>query len=408
MTSDPSPVPRSGRFPKAHRPFFLAACLYAAAAVPLWWAEWAGLLPGCDGCDPVARHAHEMLLGFAGAVLGGYLFTKVTLPRLLLALAAWAAARIGAWAGIGGAPGVVLALAYPVLLFAFGGWPFLKAAKFGHNMVFAPTIAAFAVAEGLYQAGRLGLIEGGQRRGVLTALDLVALLILVMGGRVIPAAMAGLVRKEENRELFDRNRPWLERVVVLGMALNAIGDMLALPRVLAMAVAGAAALVRQGRWRPMQALTDPSMGPIQTGYFLLATGLILASLSEQVGIGPGTDALHLATIGGIGLVTSAMMLRIDHIRERRGHGWPKMGIPIAVLLVVAADLRITATVAPEVLIPASMALWSAAYLMLAIMLVLGWLRPTSHVWTAPALQGDSDVILPRSGAVMCPACLRGT
>lgn len=370
-----SPVPRSGRFPKAHRPFFLAASLYAVLAIPLWWAEWAGLLPGCDGCDPVARHAHEMLMGYAGAVLGGYLFTKVTWPRLLLALAAWAAARIGAWSGIGGAPGTVMALAYPILLFAFGGWPFLKAAKLGHNMVFAPTIAAFAVAETLYQAGRLGLIEGGERRGILIALDMVALMILVMGGRVIPAAMAGMVRKEESRHLFDRNRPWLEWVVVIGMTLNALGDMLALPRMFAMVVAGIAALVRQGRWRPMLALTDPSMGPIQVGYFMMATGLILASLSEQVGIGPGTDALHLATIGGIGLVTSAMMLRIDHIRERRGHRWPKMGIPIAALLVIAADLRITATVAPDVLMPAAMVIWSAAYLLLAMVLVLGWLKP---------------------------------
>ena len=375
MPSDAVPVPRSGRYPKAYRPFFLAACLYAAAAVPLWWAEWSGLLPGCDGCDPVARHAHEMLMGYAGAVLGGYLFTKVTWPRLLLALAAWAMGRIGAWAGIGGAPGAAMALAYPVLLFAFGGWPFLKAAKLGHNMVFAPTIAAFAVAETLYQAGRLGLLEGGERRGVLVALDMVALMILVMGGRVIPAAMAGMVRKEENSTLFDRNRPWLEWIVVAGMVLNAIGDMLALPRVFSMAVSGIAALVRQGRWRPMLALTNPSMGPIQVGYFLMATGLVLASLSEQVGIGPGTDALHLATVGGIGLVTSAMMLRIDHIRERRGHRWPKMGIPIAVLLVIAADLRITATMAPDILMPASMALWSLAYLLLAMVLVKGWLKP---------------------------------
>ena len=368
-----TPVSRSGRYPKAHRPFFLAASLYAALAVPLWWAEWSGLLPGCNGCDPVARHAHEMLLGYAGAVLGGYLFTKVTLPRLLLALAAWVAARIGAWAGIGGAPGLIMALAYPVLLFAFGGWPFLKAAKWGHNMVFAPAIAAFALAEALYQAGRLGLVEAGERRGVLTALDMVALLILVMGGRVIPAAMAGLVRKEESRELFDRNRPWLERIVVLGMVANAIGDALALPRVFAMAVAGLAALTRQGRWRPSLALTDPSMGPIQLGYFLLATGLVLTSLSEAAGIGPGTDALHLATLGGIGLVTSAMILRIDHIRERREPGWPKMGIAVAVLLVIAADLRVTASLVPELLMPAAMTLWTLAFLLLAGTLAWGWI-----------------------------------
>ncbi|WP_173985428.1 NnrS family protein [Magnetospirillum sp. SS-4] len=372
--SEPASVPRSGRYPKAHRPFFLAACLYGALTAPLWWAEWAGWLPGCRDCDPAARHAHEMLLGFAAAVLGGYLFTKVTWPRLILALAAWAAARVGAWTGLDGPAGLVLALGYPALLFAFGGWPFLKAAKLGHNMVFAPAIATFAVAEALYQAGRLGLIEAGERRGVLTAFDMVALLILVMGGRVIPAAMAGLVRKEESRQLFDRNRPWLEWVVILGLALEALSDALGLPHVGAMAVAGIAALARQGRWRPMLSLTDASMGPIQLGYFLLASGLVLASVADVIGMGPGTDALHLATLGGIGLVTSAMMLRIDHIRERKGHRWRKIGILVAALLVVAADLRITASVAPEILIPASAALWSLAFLTLVAALVLGWWR----------------------------------
>jgi uncharacterized protein involved in response to NO len=141
-----------------------------------------------------------------------------------------------------------------------------------------------------------------------------------------------------------------------------------------MAVAGAAALVRQGRWRPLLSLSDASMGPIQLGYFLLAVGLILASVADVIGMGPGTDALHLATLAGIGLVTSAMMLRIDHIRERKDHRWRKIGIPVAGLLIIAADLRISASIAPEILIPGSAALWSAAFLILAAALALGWRR----------------------------------
>jgi uncharacterized protein involved in response to NO len=375
MTS-PAPLPqaRSGRFPKAHRPFFLAASLYGALAVPLWVAEWVGWLPGCGSCDPVARHAHEMLLGFAAAVLGGYLFTKVTRARLILALLAWAAARLAAWAAVPGEAGLVLSLAYPVLLFAFGGWPFLKAAKWGHNMVFAPTIAAFALAEGLYQAGRLGLVDGGERRGVMTAFCLMALMILVMGGRVIPAGMAGLVRKEDSRELFDRNRPWLEWVAVAGMAAEAVVQALGLPTLGAMAVAGVAGLMRQSRWRPMLALTDASLGPVQVGHALLALGLIAATLADWLGIGPATDALHLATIGGMGVVTAAMMLRIDAIRERRVGEWPRAAIFCAVLLVGAADLRAMAALMPEVLIPAAMALWSAAFALVAATLVRGWVK----------------------------------
>ena len=370
-----APLPRSGRVPKAHRPFFLAASLYAALSVPLWVAEWMGMLPGCGACDPVARHAHEMLLGFAAAVLGGYLFTKVTRTRLVLALLAWVAARVGAWAGLGGEAGLALSLAYPVALFALGGWPFLKAAKLGHNMVFAPTIAGFAMAEALYQAGRMGLVEGGERRGVMTAFCLVALMILVMGGRVIPAGMAGLVRKEEARELFDRNRPWAEWLCVIGMTAEALTQALGLPTFGAMALAGMAGLWRQTRWRPILSLSDLSLGPIQVGHGLLALGLIAAAASDWLGIGPSTDALHLATIGGMGMVTAAMMLRIDAIRERRVGQWPRAGIACAVLLVCAADLRAAASLAPDLLIPISMTLWSAAFAVVAWSLVRGWGKP---------------------------------
>jgi uncharacterized protein involved in response to NO len=374
MTGESAPLARSGRFPKAHRPLFLAACLYAALAVPLWVAEWAGWLPGCRGCDPVARHAHEMLLGFASAVLGGYLFTKVGWPKLAAALLAWVAGRAAAWVGLDGAAGLALSLAYPALLFAFGGWPFLKAAKLGHNMVFAPAIGAFALAEGLYQAGRMGLLDGGERRGAMTAFCLVALMILVMGGRVIPAGMAGLVRKEEARELFDRNRPWAEWLCVLGMTAEAVTQALGLPTLGAMALAGAAGLWRQARWRPRLSLTDPSLGPIQVGYALLALGLVAAAASDWLGIGPATDALHLATVGGMGVVTCAMMLRIDAIRERRVGEWPRAGIACAAMLVGAADLRAMASLSPELLVPASMALWSAAFALAAWTMARGWAR----------------------------------
>jgi hypothetical protein len=34
-----------------------------------------------------------------------------------------------------------------------------------------------------------------------------------------------------------------------------------------------------------------------------------------------------------------------------------------------------------------------------------WRELGAHVWTAPSMQGFSEVRLARSGALMCPACL---
>ncbi|MGE5506132.1 MAG: NnrS family protein [Actinomycetota bacterium] len=360
-----TPVARSGRYARAHRLFFPLAAAYSAAAVPLWWAEWAGWLPAGSS----ARHGHEMLLGFAGAVLAGYLFTKVTRAALLLAALCWATARLAAWTEPGGWVETAATLAFPLILFALGGWPFLKAARAGRNLVFGPAIAAFAVAEAVYQLGRAGLVAGGERQGALMAFDLVALMILVMGGRVIPAAMAGLVRREESRELFHRNGPRLELASVAGMASAFLCHALAKPDGIAaagMALAGGAAMVRHARWRPELALRDPSMGPIQAGYVLLCVGLVLSPLL------PGPDILHLATVGGIGIVTSAMMLRITHIRERAPAPMPAAAVPIAAVLAVAAVVRAGASLAPAILIPASAALWSAAFLGLAAALVRVW------------------------------------
>lgn len=56
----------------AHRLMYPAASLFAALAVPLWLAQIGGLLP--LGWSP-AIHAHEMTLGYALAVVGGFLMT---------------------------------------------------------------------------------------------------------------------------------------------------------------------------------------------------------------------------------------------------------------------------------------------------------------------------------------------
>jgi uncharacterized protein involved in response to NO len=59
------------------RPFFLLAAIWAALAVPLWLALFAGsdaiptLLP------PPIWHAHEMVFGYAAATVAGFLLTAI-------------------------------------------------------------------------------------------------------------------------------------------------------------------------------------------------------------------------------------------------------------------------------------------------------------------------------------------
>ena len=55
------------------RPLYLLAGAYAALSVPLWALQFSGRLPGAN----LLWHAHEMLFGYAFAVIAGFLLTAV-------------------------------------------------------------------------------------------------------------------------------------------------------------------------------------------------------------------------------------------------------------------------------------------------------------------------------------------
>ena len=89
----------------AFRPFFLAGSVYALLAIPLWVAIWTGHWPGFQPTGGwLAWHRHEMLFGFAMAIVAGFLLTAVQTwtgqiapsgNRLMGLALLWLAARLG-------------------------------------------------------------------------------------------------------------------------------------------------------------------------------------------------------------------------------------------------------------------------------------------------------------------------
>ena len=59
------------------RPLFFLAGLWAALSVPLWIGIWSGAIsyPGLG--DATMWHVHEMMFGYVGAALGGFILTAV-------------------------------------------------------------------------------------------------------------------------------------------------------------------------------------------------------------------------------------------------------------------------------------------------------------------------------------------
>ena len=59
------------------RPFYLGATIFAALSVPLWVASYASPVFSPGTVPPMLWHAHEMVFGFAPAVIVGFLLTAV-------------------------------------------------------------------------------------------------------------------------------------------------------------------------------------------------------------------------------------------------------------------------------------------------------------------------------------------
>src|SRR5690606_16622176 len=77
--SPPAPSPHAmagfALFNLGFRPFYFVAATYAALSIPLWVLVWAGLVPMRVSIATQWWHTHEMVFGFALAVVIGFLFT---------------------------------------------------------------------------------------------------------------------------------------------------------------------------------------------------------------------------------------------------------------------------------------------------------------------------------------------
>lgn len=343
-----------------HRLFFPAATIYGALVVPLWIAGFGGTLP--IAWTP-ADHAHEMIAGYALAVVGGFLMTRPSMPVLAASFAAWCAGRAAMLAGAPPLIAIPATLAYPVLLFVVAGLPFLRAARSGHNLIFGPVIGAFILVEMLFWAGETGWTA--DQRGTTAGLVLLGVLLLGMGGRIIPAATAGELRQRGGL-LVRRVQPRLEWVGTTGAIvalLTAASGVWPGAGAVGAVLAGGSALVRLAHWQPLAVIGRPALSGLHLGYLLLGLGWIAVGLCALPGA-PGAAASHVLGIGALGILANTMMVRASFQREAEAVRLP-LGATIAVgLLMVAMVLRLVAGWLPTLpALAAAAACWSLAHLL---------------------------------------------
>jgi uncharacterized protein involved in response to NO len=355
------------------RTFFLLAGLSATLLVPLWMAFLFGYLEAPGYLGPIGWHAHEMIFGYALAVIAGFLLTSVAawtnedrvhgLPLALLA-ALWLSGRL-AMGFADWLPGVLVAvldLAFlPALVLSILP-PLLRSRKFA-NTAFVVLLVLLLMANLGIHLEALGIISVDASRFIRVAVDLVVLFVILVGGRITPAFTRNALKVEIT------SRPTLDRLAIgLVVALLA-ADTVPGAETVAALLALAAALVnglRLAGWQGLATRHSPILWVLHLGYAWVVVGLALKGLAGLLPALPEVAALHGLTLGAVGIFTLGMMSRVA-----LGHtGRPLVITPSITAAYVLVNLAALARLADPLLAAVADQLGSAAA---GLMWTLGFL-----------------------------------
>lgn len=378
MTPPPPPI-----LSYAFRPFFLLGGGFAIVAM-LAWLGALHALPVALGGDPLLWHAHEMLFGFGGAAIAGFLLTAVATwtgrppvagGALVLLAAAWLAGRLAMLvpAGLPDPAIAAIELAFPLLLAGFAVREIVAGGS-RRNFPVAGVVVLLFVLDLGFHLGRAGAWPGADRVALYLAIHLLLVLITVIAGRIVPAFTGNWLRQGGDTRL-PSSRPWLEAALIPLAVATGLAHSLAAPPFVAGALAlllGLLHALRLAGWRGLATTREPLVLVLHVAYAWLPVGYLLLGL---VALGlplPASAALHALTMGAIGGMILAVATRValGHTGRRLAAS-PATGIAY-LLLNLAVLVRIASPLAPGLylsLIDVAASGWLAAF---TLFLVVYW------------------------------------
>lgn len=337
------------------RPFYLGAAVLACVSLPVWVGLFLGHMRLDLPLPALWWHAHEMLFGFAAAVIAGFLLTAVRAwtglrtprgPLLGVLVALWLVARVLALTG----PYVWFAVV-DVLLLPLVGVLLLRVlyqAGNDRNMPLIGIMLLMTLANAVFHAAAQDWVPADwAMRALYAQLSLILMVISVVAGRVVP--------------LFTRNvTPGLKNTVprkyeltlLAVTAVSLAAWVLQLPAGLTAALALVAGVLHARRlwlWRPLVTLKRPILWVLHFSYAWMPIGFVLLALTQFGWLGE-TLAVHAFAVGVIGGLIIGMMTRTARGHTGRPLQTSRLEVAAYVLVLLAAVLR--------VLVPA---LWPAAY-----------------------------------------------
>lgn len=339
------------------RPFFFGGPAWAVIALTLWILALAGAFAFPSHFGPLVWHRHEMLFGFVGAVVAGFLLTAIPNwtgrlpiagPPLAALFGLWVAARIALlFSNVTGALlAALLDSGFYVLLAILAGREVLAAKN--RNLPVVALVLLLGGASLLDHLGVAGTI-GDDMLGMRAGIGIVIMLISLIGGRIVPSFTRNWMSRHGITQRLP-GQPTRYDLATLAMTGFALLGWVILPASPAagpvLVAAGLMQFVRLARWGGMRAIRDPLVFILHVGYFWVPTGLVLLGASLAGAAIPTSIAIHALTAGAMATMILAVMTRatLGHTGRPLVADWPTT--MIYALVTIGAVLRVTATFGP--------------------------------------------------------------
>lgn len=317
--------------------------------------------------DPLNWHAHEMLFGFVGAMIAGFLLTAVPnwtgekahkgLPLVVLS-SLWLSARVLLLVSDSQLGSFVDLTFFPTLLALLA--PSLLRAKQPKTLIFVPVLALLWVSNLLMHL-QSWQVADTRSVGLSLGISLIILLITLIGGRVIPFFTRMALDTQP------RQYPWVEALCVITIVLLPVLETFQPKPAIFVCWSVFAATVHGVRlwgWTSVKIWRIPLLWVLHVGYAWLILGLALKGLAA-LGLVYPASAVHAFTAGAMGVMGLGIMSRASLGHTGRPLRSSRMATCSFVLINLAALLRVfgsTAGLQSTVSYGVSGALWCLSFI----------------------------------------------
>ncbi|MCF6215288.1 MAG: NnrS family protein [Emcibacter sp.] len=359
MNQQPQPKPQSqaGLFSgaiwsSAFRPFYLVGVVYGLGIMAVWVLTTFG---GMDfppaGYDMALWHGHEMVFGFSGAVVAGFVLTalpgwagttEIDRGRLALLVGLWFLGRVAVYSGGWMLPYMVMALDCSLFLVAMiMVLPGLLRAENKYFLLLIPILLLLFTGNMVFHLALMGGDMVWASWGIRLGLMGIVVKFIIAGG-FLTTVFTQNALKQKGQAALRHNVP-LEYASAISLGLFIYGALADVSGILSAGLAFIAAAVqflRFLRWRILRILDEPLILIMHLSYLWFIAALILFGMAEFMPEISPNVWLHAFTVGALSMMMLSLITRVALRHTGRRLVPAKAMIAAFAMMFLAAIVRV--------------------------------------------------------------------